>query len=195
MSNVGSEVTDDAELTQQLLRDAAGLRSQLARAIGDADLASDILHDAVVTALQKLHGGEITSRGQLDGYVYSVALNHYRNHRRKDKSAITDSEQIRELADTSERSRPEESLDSVRWARTVKELLREVTPIRDRELLVRYYLNEESKDDLCANFGLTELHFNRVIFRARTRFRELLERRGVARSDFLSILALLLMAH
>ena len=35
--------------------------------------------------------------------------------------------------------------------------------------------------------ALTDLQFNRVIFRARARFRELLERRGYGKSDFLAI--------
>jgi hypothetical protein len=49
---------------------------------------------------------------------------------------------------------------------------------RDRELLRRFYLNDESRDRICQDLELTSEHFNRVIFRARNRFRELLERRG-----------------
>jgi RNA polymerase sigma-70 factor (ECF subfamily) len=74
----------------------------------------------------------------------------------------------------------------------VKELLKEITPVRDRELLVRFYLYEQSKDELCRLFDLSELHFNRVIYRARDRFRELLRRRGFVKSDFLSIAAILM---
>ncbi len=39
----------------------AGLRMLLARATRDADLAEDLLQDAVVTALQKLRSGEFTA--------------------------------------------------------------------------------------------------------------------------------------
>jgi len=66
--------------------------------------------------------------------------------------------------------------------------------VRDRELLVRFYLQEESKEELCRAFGLTELHFNRVIHRARDRFRDLLRQRGLSKSDFLCIAAVLLLA-
>jgi len=58
--------------------------------------------------------------------------------------------------------------------------------------LVRFYLHEESKEQLCESFGLSDLHFNRVIFRARSRFKELLKRRGLGRSDFWSIAFILL---
>ena len=57
-----------------LLRDMSGLKAQLTRVTRDAELAADLLQDAIVTALQKLEAGEIEHRGQLDGYVYRVAL-------------------------------------------------------------------------------------------------------------------------
>jgi len=62
------------------------LRVQLARVTGSVELASDLLQDAVVTALQKLRAGQISDPAHLDGYVYRVALNHLRNYRRKDRS-------------------------------------------------------------------------------------------------------------
>jgi RNA polymerase sigma-70 factor, ECF subfamily len=185
------EDTDVRPITQELLRDMAGLQLQLARVIGDRDLAADILQDAVVTALQKLRAGEISDRAQLDGYVYRVALNHFRNHLRKDKSRVSDHEAGADLIDTDEREAPA-SIQAAQWAKVVKQLLKEITPARDRELLVRFYLYEESKEQLCQSLGLSDLHFNRVIFRARERFRELLERRGLGKADFLSIAVILL---
>jgi RNA polymerase sigma-70 factor (ECF subfamily) len=185
------EVTDVRPITQELLRDMAGLQLQLARVIRDRDLAADILQDAVVTALQKLRAGEISGRAQLDGYVYRVALNHFRNHLRKDKSRVSDPDAEADLIDTDAR-KPPESIQAAQWAKLVKQLLKEITPVRDRELLVRFYLYEEPKEQLCQSFGLSDLHFNRVIFRARERFRELLQRRGLAKADFLAIAVILL---
>jgi RNA polymerase sigma-70 factor (ECF subfamily) len=179
---------------QVILRNMAGLRTQLARVTGSAELASDLLQDAVVTALQKLRAGQISDPAHLDGYVYRVALNHLRNYRRKDRSHTANSEELAEPVESTESSRPVKELEADQWARLVKQLLREVPLARDRELLVRFYLHEESKQELCQAFGLTELHFNRVIHRARDRFRELLQRRGLSKSDFLSIAGILLLA-
>lgn len=176
---------------QAVLHNMAGLRAQLARVAGSADLASDLLQDAVVTALQKLNAGKISDPDKLDGYVYRVALNHLRNHRRRDRSRTATAESAAVLADEMEAARPTESLEADQWAEVVKRLLQELSPVRDRVLLVRFYLKEESKEELCREFGLTEQHFNRVICRARGRFRELLQRRGLSRSDFLSIVAVL----
>lgn len=178
---------DDAQLTRELLSDMAGLRAQLSRVVRDPELASDLLQDAIVTALQKLRAGEINTRFALDGFVYRVALNHFRNYRRKDKSRISDIDVAADLPQPGSDTQPLESLETRQWAQMVTRVLQEIGSQRDRDLLVRFYLQEESKDQLCRHFGLTDLHFNRVICRARDRLRELLERRGLRKSDFLSI--------
>jgi RNA polymerase sigma-70 factor (ECF subfamily) len=59
----------------------------------------------------------------------------------------------------------------------VRQVVDELEPERDRQLLRRFYLGEEDKDVLCRDLGLTSQHFNRVLFRARQRYRELYERR------------------
>lgn len=192
----GMEATDSIPSgpdPQAMLRNMAGLRAQLTRVTGNMELASDLLHDAVVTALQKLRAGEIRDPTNLDGYVYRVALNHFRNYRRKDKSHLENSEDPAEPADETE-SRLVTDVEVAQWSRLVKQVLQDVRLVRDRELLVRFYLQEESKEELCRAFGLTELHFNRVIHRARDRFRDLLRQRGLSKSDFLCIAAVLLLA-
>jgi hypothetical protein len=68
-------------------------------------------------------------------------------------------------------------------------MLEEMPVARDREVLVRFYLDDEDREKICRELGLTEEHFNRVIFRARNRFRELLEHRGFRKADLLAIVA------
>jgi RNA polymerase sigma-70 factor (ECF subfamily) len=164
----------------------SGLKAQLTRVTRNADLASDMLQDAIVTALRKLRTGEIEHRSQLDGYVYRVALNHLRNYRRKDKSSVSDSDSAMGLADAAAESRPTRSIQAEQWAGVVTRLMSEMSSARDREVLVRFYLKEEERSALCRSLGLTDLQFNRVIFRARARFRELLEHKGFGKSDLLA---------
>jgi RNA polymerase sigma-70 factor (ECF subfamily) len=192
----GTEATDSILKSpgrQAMLHNMAGLRAQLARVTGSKELAGDLLQDALVTALQKLKAGEISDPAHLDGYVYRVALNHLRNYRRKARSRMVEARSVDESTDATETALPTESVEADQWAQVAKRLLQEVSPMRDRELLVRFYLKEESKEELCREFGLTASHFNRVIYRARDRFRDLLRRRGLSRSDFLSILALVIL--
>ena len=65
-------------------------------------------------------------------------------------------------------------------ADAVRALIRELPTDRDREILMRYYVAEEEKSSICADLRLDGLHFNRVLFRARQRFRDLLESRRAA---------------
>ena len=167
-------------------QDLAGIRSLLERKCGSAAIAEDLLGDAIRTSLEKLHTGAIAKPEQLAGYVYRVALNHLRNYRRTDKSARTTSSGIDDLAEDVPTDASAE-LEQARWAKLMREVLSELSNPRDRELIAGFYLDEEDKDTLCARLELSAEHFNRVIHRARERFRELLEARGFRRGDFLSL--------
>jgi len=152
-------------------------------------LAADILQDAAVTTLEKLRSGEIAHPENLGGYLYRVALNHLRNHYRKDRTALSSAEALDELP--SPVSDPEwENVGRPQWASAARRMLEEMPVARDREVLVRFYLDDEDRETVCRELGLSEEHFNRVIFRARNRFRELLEHRGFWRTDLLTIVAL-----
>ena len=154
----------------------------------DPEVAADILQDAAVTTLEKLRNGEIADPENLGGYVYRVAINHLRNHRRKDRTALSSPEELDHLRDSVDD--PEwERIGRPQWAAAARRMLEEMPAARDRELLVRFYLNDEDKAAICRALTLSHEHFNRVIFRARNRFRELLEQRGFGRGDLLTIIA------
>ena len=58
---------------------------------------------------------------------------------------------------------------------------------RDRAAIVRFYLDEERKEQICADLGLTELQFNLVLFRARNRLRQIFQQSGLVKTDLLSL--------
>lgn len=158
------------------------------RRVRDPQLAADILQDAAVTTLEKLRAGEIAQPSCIGGYLYRVALNHLRNYRRKDRTAVSSSQDLESLADPADKSDTVE-IDRAQWAKDARRMLEELPTARDRDVLTRFYLNDESKEHICAALALSDEHFNRVIFRARNRFRELLERRGYTKLDLLSLAA------
>jgi RNA polymerase sigma-70 factor (ECF subfamily) len=105
-----------------------------------------------------------------------VALNLLIAQRRKDtrRATTADSDAVEATADYGVGPFDEVSREQVRQA--VGELLKELRTPRDREILTRLYLAEEDKEDICAALGVDSIHFNRVLFRAKARFRELLLR-------------------
>ncbi len=60
----------------------------------------------------------------------------------------------------------------------IRQVIQELPSERDRQVLRRFYLEEDDKDAICADLNLTSLHFNRVLHRARERFRELYKKAG-----------------
>ncbi len=170
-------------------RDYPGLRALILRRVHNHEVAADILQDAAVTTLEKLRNGEIAHPENVGGYLYRVALNHLRNHRRKDRSALCSADELQEIP--TEQEDPDwDCVGRRQWAQAAQKLLEEMPAARDRELLRRFYLQDESKEQICSALQLTHEHFNRVIFRARHRFRAILERRGFVKADLLGILVL-----
>jgi RNA polymerase sigma-70 factor (ECF subfamily) len=149
--------------------------------------AADILQDAAVTTLEKLRNGQIANPENVGGYLYRVALNHLRNFRRKDRSARMSAGDLEYLtvddADGAGAIREQ-------WAQAARRVLEAMPRVRDREVLVRFYLNDEGREHICREMTLSRAHFNRVIFRARNRFRELLEQSGFGKTDLLAIAVL-----
>lgn len=174
-------------------RDYPGLRALILRRVRDPELAADILQDAAVTTLEKLKAGAIAHPDGVGGYMYRVALNHLRNHRRKDRGQLSSAENIEELADDD--GDPDwHRIGRTQWAQLARRTLEELPTTRDREILVRFYLQDEAKEQICTALGLSRQHFNRVVFRARNRFRALLEDRGYVRLDMLMQAGLILLA-
>jgi RNA polymerase sigma-70 factor (ECF subfamily) len=194
-SDVPAPVADPVSHLTAVYRDYPGLRALILRRVRDPEAAADILQDAAVTTLEKLRSGEIAHPENMGGYLYRVALNHLRNHRRKDRTAVSSADALNELQGT-EDDLEWERVGRPQWAEAARRMLDEMPAERDREILVRFYLNDEDKEQICRDLRLSEEHFNRVIFRARNRFRELLEHRGFWKADLLTLVAIgLILGH
>src|SRR6202035_4132610 len=98
------------------------------------------------TTLEKLRAGEIAQPSGIGGYLYRVALNHLRNYRRKDRTALSSSADLESVPDRND-SPDVAGIDRAHWARATRRVLDELPTARDRDLLVRFYLNDESKED------------------------------------------------
>jgi RNA polymerase sigma-70 factor (ECF subfamily) len=74
---------------------------------------------------------------------------------------------------------PSDAAERDQHAGVVRKLLDELSQPRDRQVLIRFYLDEADKREICAELDLSEEHFNRVLFRAKQRLREVLRRAGI----------------
>jgi RNA polymerase sigma-70 factor, ECF subfamily len=171
---------------RQLANEYQGLLALLCRKAQDPQLAADLLNDALVTTLAKFDSGRIADPSHVGGYVFQVALNLLRNHRRKFEERPGMRVEIDDdlLGDKSQVAAVEES-----WAQRVRKILEDLPSARDRLLLKRFYLDEQEKESICGELSLSPLQFDKMIFRAKRRMQSLLESRGLRKSDFFSFLA------
>lgn len=160
-----------------------GLIYLLRRRTRDPELALDLCQDTFRIALEKLRAGPINEPERLASYLRGVAVNLVIGAGRKAARRATtpDAERVEAAAD--ERRGPCEEVSSEQVGAAVRALLGELKTPRDREILMRLYLHDEDKASICASFGIDATHFNRVLYRAKQRFRKLLldteRRRGL----------------
>ena len=169
----------------------AGLRLLIARRTGDPDVAADLLGEAICIAWEKWQAGRIERPEQIAGYIFQVAINLLRNHRRTvagRPGARADSSQLDVIADE---NAARDDWAERQMAARVKRIVTAMTTPRDREILTRFYLQEEDKESICRDLDLDAAQFDKVLHRARGRLKSLLEAQGLKKSDFLSVLVLL----
>jgi RNA polymerase sigma-70 factor, ECF subfamily len=157
-------------------RYACGVSIIIRRVVRNAAVAADLTQDTFRIALEKIRRGDLREPEKLSSFVCSVARNLAIGHHRKSsrEESLTGIEEDRPLQDPAP-GQLEELLQKEK-ATIVRRVINELPTERDRQLLFRFYIAEEEKEQICAEFGLTGLHFNRVLFRARERYKELYEK-------------------
>ena len=135
--------------------------------------AQDLYQDTFRLVLEKLRNGELREPAALPGFVVqiarSLAIEHYRKAARR--KTETDSEAGADAV--APHTSPLGELLDRENASLVRQVLEELANERDRQILLRFYIAEEDKDRIAADYDLTSLQFNRVLHRARQRYKEL----------------------
>ncbi len=168
----------DRPAEQQLVeRYSRGVLFLLRRLSGRPELAEDLHQETFQVVLERLRGSGLEDPGRLVGFIQGIARHLFLGEHRKRLRRKTDDagELLPDGVDPAP-SQLESALRDER-AERVRRMLAELRPERDRRLLYRFYLAEEDKDRICVDLGLSHKHFNRVIYRARQRFKELLKGR------------------
>lgn len=150
--------------------------------------AEDLFQETFRLALEKLRRGELRDPSRLPGFLAgiarSLAIEHFRKAARRRTDADSEAVEWAPAAGDG----PLSGLIERESADLVRDVLRGLGNARDRQILLRFYLAEEDKDLIAADLGLTSLQFNRVLHRARQRYKELFERRtGRTRAVLLAL--------
>jgi RNA polymerase sigma-70 factor (ECF subfamily) len=163
----------EAELVERYSR---GVTFVISRETGGASAADDLYQETFRIALEKIRRGDLREPEKLSGFVLGIARNLVIGYFRR----AARQESLTEIDEAAPASHPAPSqLDELlrkEQAALVRRVIDELPSERDRQALFRFYIAEEEKESICADLGLTGVHFNRVLHRARERYRELYEK-------------------
>ena len=162
--------------TELVARYSRGVSMILRRTAGLPAAVDDLYQEVFLRAVEKIRGGEVRDPERLSGFICGLARNlaidYFRRHAPAESLADSDgSDSVPDRAPG-----PLERVLRIEDQRCVRQVMEELPSARDRQLLCRFYLGEEDKERICADLKLTSLQFNRVLHRARERFRELYQR-------------------
>lgn len=162
-----------------------GVMQVLLSETADRELARDLAQETFVIVIERLRTGPLDDPTRLAGYIAQTARNLLIAETRRfvRRKTHLDPDAVDAAADDPSRHEHAREADSA--AEVVRKLLTQLKSERDRQVMVRFYLDEEPKASICKDLQLSDLQFNQVLFRARDRLRQLLSTAGLQQRDLL----------
>ena len=166
-------IAGDAEAEEILVKQyGRGVRYVLRRETRNQDLVDDLFQETFRIAISKIRKGDLRDPSKVNAFLSSTArftaIDYFRKASRHDASDIDDIDV----------AMPGESqlglLINQEFADLVRQTIDELKNERDRAILFRFFIAQEDKQDICRDLDLTPLHFNRVLHRAKQRYKTLL---------------------
>jgi RNA polymerase sigma-70 factor (ECF subfamily) len=180
-----SNETELAELVRRIMAGDAGAEDEvvrrytegvsviIGRIVQSHSVTEDLFQETFIKALEKIRHGDVREPERLSGFICAMAKFIAIEHMRKARQ-MTNHEEVgrAELISDPEPSQLERLCQEER-DEIIRQVIDELKVKRDREIIFDYYIAEKDKDQICAEQGLTREQFNRVIFRALNRYKEL----------------------
>lgn len=154
------------ELYEQIL---PGLRFYFVNRLG-RDAASDAAHSVFLRAVEQIAAGDLREPEALPGYMRTMAARYVcaqiEQRQREQWQSLTPLMESR-LSDG--RKGPESEYGQQERLTLALKVLRGMSE-REREILTRFYLYEQTQEQICREMGLTETQFRLLKSRAKARF-------------------------
>lgn len=163
------QANDQPALEELYALFSRGIKFLIVRQLGRQDI-DDRVHDTFVIVVQAIQRGELRDPERLMGFVRTIVRRQIasfieKNYtRRRDELDIDGNVKI---ADS--HMSPEEGAIRSQNSQIMEEILRDCSR-RDREILTRFYLLEQSQEQICEEMGLNDTQFRLLKSRAKQRF-------------------------
>lgn len=159
-----------------LERYARGVRALVVRACRPGDpVVDDIVQDVLMTVLRRLRQGALKDPDALPAYVRATIAHATRAEYRRRSVRGEPCEEERLAVLPWAGPGPAESVYREQLEHALVQWIEALPVARDRAVLQGFYLEEREREALCAELGIDEPHFRRVLHRARERLRALIE--------------------
>jgi RNA polymerase sigma-70 factor (ECF subfamily) len=162
---------NDAEAAEDLSRLLLpGLRIVVRTRVNPQDV-EDVVQDTMVDVLSAIRNGQLHNPEALAAFSRTVAVRKCAacigvlvNHRSRFSREET-------IAAVSPQPNPEQSAMESQKLAAARAVLSELSP-KDREILRRFYLDEQSPETICAEMGLSFTQYRLLKSRAKAKFGE-----------------------
>ncbi|MBM3737417.1 MAG: sigma-70 family RNA polymerase sigma factor [Acidobacteria bacterium] len=149
-----------------------GVRYSFYRQCGRQEL-EDKVHDTFLIVVQAIMSGEVRVPGRLVGYIRTVVRRQIASHVNIATSGKRDDVDVEPEESILDYHRdPEQAAIRDEQVGIIIEMLAGISD-RDREILTRFYIDEDPTDVICNDMGLTRNQFRLLKSRAKARFCEI----------------------
>ena len=152
-----------------------GLIFILHRQTQDQALSEDLAQDTFIVVIQKARDNGITNPTALSAFIRQTGINLLIGYKRKETRRDTHSVDDIEIHAPTDNMEISQALHSKQLLQLTTQLLNELKTPRDKEILRSYFVYDKTKQQICQDLELTPEHFDRVLFRARQRLKQLIQ--------------------
>jgi len=173
----GIRLGDEVLEAELFSRFQSGLIRMLEQRTRDRARAEDLAQDTLLTVIVRLRNVGIDHPKRLTGFIYQTAKYIHLGWVRKISSKVENNNGLHQEPLASQNLEDEKILDEE--IQITRNTINDMKIERDREILFRYYVSDEPKHYICEMLDLSSENFDRVLHRARSRFRKLLSERNL----------------
>jgi len=166
------ERSAEDELVRQYSR---GVYFVINQSVMDSAQVDDIYQETFRLVLEKVRAGQVREPERLSGFILSIARNLVIEQFRKNVRAEVGNEAYGRSQVASPEISQLDQLLRQEQAALARRVLAALESDRDRKILFRFYIADDDKEEICADLGVSSMHFNQILCRARERYRKLFD--------------------
>jgi RNA polymerase sigma-70 factor (ECF subfamily) len=144
--------------------------------VRNRSVAEELSQETFRIVLEKIRQGEVREPERLSGFITGVARNVTNNYVRRGPrpDLVVGIEEAEYIADPA--PNPLDRLLEQEKREIARQLIQQLPSARDREVLFRFYVDGDEKEQICEDLGLSSPQFNVVLCRALKRCKKSYEK-------------------